>query len=97
MRKVYPAVGKDRRGWVHFVRLSRLGFTMRNWAGSTLLRWRMEAFGFGIRPMVGDGPKMESSPTSSDGVIRAGSTFKEDTKAEPFFSITQPSHLNKID
>ena len=56
----------------------------------------MEAFGYGTKRMAGDGPKKESFPTSLDGVIQAGFTSKGNSTDGSSFTITQPSHLNKL-
>jgi len=96
MRKVYPPVGKDPLGLVCSVRLNRTGSTMRNWAGIIHPLCPTGVYGCGTKRMGGNGLSRESSPTSSDGVIQAGFTFRGNSTDGPSFTITPPSYLNKL-
>ena len=88
--------GKCLIGWVPFVRPNINGFTMQKWDGSTPPLWKMEAFGYGTKPMGGVGLRMESIPTFSVGRIPHGFTCRDESMAKFFTTIIQPNHTNSL-
>lgn len=69
---------------------------MQRWNGSTPPLWKMAAYGFGTKPMVGVGPNQESTPTFFVGKISLGFIYKDESMAGFFTTIIQPSHTNSL-
>ena len=95
VRSTLQTAGKLWIGWALTGTPGTPGSTTPNWAGFTRLRWRMVAYGYGARKMVGSGHSRVFTPTSSDGEIRAGYFSRGNSADGTYFIIIPPNLLNR--
>ena len=95
VRSTLQTAGKLWIGWALTGTPVTFGSTTPKWVGFTRLRWRMVAYGCGTSQMVGDGHSRDSTPISSDGVIRVGFISKENSAGGSFFIIIPLNLLNR--
>ena len=95
VQSTWQTAGKLWIGWALTGTPGTPGSTTPNWAGFTRLRWRMVAYGYGARKMVGSGHSRVFTPTSSDGVIQAGFISRGKSMDGSSFIIIPPNPLNR--
>ena len=88
-------VGKSCLGLELTLIVDANGFIIQKWVGSTLLRCRMAAFGYGAKQMVGNGPNKGFILTSLGGEIQHGFISRENSKAGQSSLIIPPNHSNR--
>ena len=67
--------GKTPHGWVHFVPMTRDGYTMPDWAGSIAAKHPSKAYGYGEKKTDGYGPSLNYGPTYGPKIQQIGSIF----------------------